>query len=91
MFIPEHKLRRRLSRKDKERRNSYSEISRHVKQLQKEYAGDDAAFLYPSSQIDDEENQSSVFFAYFTYYFVISELVICIKLYILAQDKLSNI
>eukprot|EP00484_Ammonia_sp_Unknown_P026356 CAMPEP_0197025144 /NCGR_PEP_ID=MMETSP1384-20130603/5554_1 /TAXON_ID=29189 /ORGANISM="Ammonia sp." /LENGTH=390 /DNA_ID=CAMNT_0042453637 /DNA_START=32 /DNA_END=1204 /DNA_ORIENTATION=- len=50
MFIPERKLRRRLNRKDKERRNSYADISNHVKQLQKDYAGDDAAFLYPSSQ-----------------------------------------
>lgn len=49
MFIPERKLRRRLNRKDKERRNSYAEISNHVKQLQKEYAGQDAAILYPSS------------------------------------------
>eukprot|EP01083_Nonionella_stella_P071069 190647_1 len=52
MFIPEKKLRRRLNRKDKDRRNSYAEISGHVRALQKEYAGDDqaAAILYPSSQ-----------------------------------------
>ena len=50
MFIPERKLRRKLNKKDKERRNSYVEISNNVKKLQKEYAGDDAAFLYPSSQ-----------------------------------------
>eukprot|EP01084_Bolivina_argentea_P125361 222128_1 len=56
MFIPEHKLRRRLSRKDKERRNSYSQLSRQVKQLQKEYAGDDAAYIYPSSQIDGDDD-----------------------------------
>ena len=56
MFIPEHKLRRRLNRKDKERRNSYMEISNQVKQLQKEYAGDDAAILYPSSQFNNNDD-----------------------------------
>ena len=59
MFIPESKLRRRLNRKDKERRNSYVQISNQVKQLQKEYAGEDAAILYPSSQYklaDDHKN-----------------------------------
>lgn len=59
MFIPESKLRRRLNRKDKERRKSYVEISNQVKQLQKDYAGEDAAILYPSSQYKldaDKEN-----------------------------------
>eukprot|EP00485_Elphidium_margaritaceum_P006506 CAMPEP_0202687082 /NCGR_PEP_ID=MMETSP1385-20130828/2778_1 /ASSEMBLY_ACC=CAM_ASM_000861 /TAXON_ID=933848 /ORGANISM="Elphidium margaritaceum" /LENGTH=407 /DNA_ID=CAMNT_0049341801 /DNA_START=30 /DNA_END=1253 /DNA_ORIENTATION=+ len=52
MFVPESKLRRRLSRKDKERRNSYAEISAHVKQLQKEYAGSDGSALFPSAEPD---------------------------------------
>lgn len=50
MFIPGHKLRPRLTRKDKARKNSYADLSNHIKQLQKEYTGDDASYLYPSSQ-----------------------------------------
>ena len=61
MFIPESKLRRRLNRKDKERRKSYVEISNQVKQLQKDYAGEDAAILYPSSQYKlDLANQENI-------------------------------
>ena len=62
MFIPESKLRRRLNRKDKERRKSYVEISNQVKQLQKDYAGDDASILYPSSQykLDLDSNRTSM-------------------------------
>merc|ERR1712130_571875 len=48
MFIPERKLRRKLNSKDKERRNSYAEISNQVKELQKQYVGDAANFLYPT-------------------------------------------
>ena len=60
MFVPESKLRRRLNRKDKERRKSYVQISNQVKQLQKDYAGEDAAILYPSSQyqLDTEPNSN---------------------------------
>eukprot|EP00483_Globobulimina_turgida_P001313 UN01315 len=55
MFVPERKLRRRLNKKDKERRNSYAEVSSQVKELQKSYAGDDAAWLYHGNSVTGQE------------------------------------
>lgn len=59
MFIPEHKLRRRLNRKDKQRKNSYQLMSSQIKQLQRDYAsstGGDSVSREPSST----PNQGSI-------------------------------